>query len=284
MIINGITLVDGGVGTSLWEKVDSKKPVWTFNVTNPDKVIELHREMAAAGAEYVLANTFSANRPSCEEQGYTPEQVIIPALELAHEALDPLNTKITLGIGPLTGLLEPFGEISEADCADYYREQISLGVKGKPDVIWLQTFMDIKMMEIAVKEAGKFDIPVFATMSFGSYNERKRSRTLMGNSVDQILETLGEYDFIQAVGVNCSMGPDKAFNIINEFSEKSDMPLIYKPNAGKPMMEGGAEVDHQEFAMDVAKAASLPNVKYLGGCCGANAKYIEALRKELEKR
>lgn len=283
MAINGITLLDGGSGSTLMQRIDSKEPVWTFNVTHPELILGLHKDMAAAGAEYCEANTFSANRTACESKGYTPEQIIRPALELAHEALDPLGKKITLGVGPLTGLLKPFGTISEDECAELFREQISLGVAGKPDVIWIQTFMDLNMLEIAVKEAAQFDLPVFAAMSFSSYNEKKRSRTLLGNSVDQMLKVLKKYDCVQAVGINCSMSPDISYDIIKEFSEKSDMPLIYKPNAGSPKVEGGAEVDYLDFAKEVVKAASLPNVKYLGGCCGTTPEYIAALKDELSK-
>ena len=274
-----IVLLDGAVGTSFWEKTDDRGPVWKYNVENPRIVLELHKEMAEAGACYVLANTFSANRPSVEKLGYTVDGIVTPAMELAHEALDG-NSKIVLSIGPLTGMLEPFGDIKEEEAYELFDEQISVGVKGKPDLIYLQTFMDLKMMCIAAKAASKHALPLFCSMSFATISPKKGARTIMGDSVDKIVKELQQFEPM-AIGLNCSMGPDEALPVIKEFSEKTDIPLIFKPNAGKPKFEGGSEFDKDVFAEDVAKAAEYKGVKYLGGCCGSNAQYIRALRDKL---
>ena len=102
---------------------------------------------------------------------------------------------------------------------------------------------------------------------------------MMGNSIDDILKGLAEFK-PDAVGLNCSLGPEMALPIIEEYSQKTDIPLIFKPNAGKPTLEGGSQFDYDTFAEDITKAACVPGVKYIGGCCGSNAKYIEALRKK----
>ena len=198
-----IVLLDGAVGTSLWEKTEDRGPVWRYNVENPEIVLELHREMAEAGASYVLANTFGANRPNVKQYGYEVEQIASSAMELAHEALDG-KTKIALGIGPLTGLLKPFGDITEDDAYEYFDELITAGVKGKPDIIYLQTFMDLKMMCIAAKAASKHNLPLLCSMSFEKVTAKKGARTLMGNSVEDIIKDLGVYE-PAGIGLNCSM-------------------------------------------------------------------------------
>ena len=200
-------------------------------------------------------------------------------MEIAHGALEGKDAKIALSVGPLTGLLKPFGNISEEEAAEIFMEQIEAGVKGKPDVIFLQTFMDLKMMQIAARIARKHDIPLFYSFSFVKSAKDKGSRTMMGNSIDDILKGLAEFK-PDAVGLNCSLGPEMALPIIEEYSQKTDIPLIFKPNAGKPTLEGGSQFDYDTFAEDIAKAACVPGVKYIGGCCGSNAKYIEALRKK----
>ena len=200
-------------------------------------------------------------------------------MEIAHGALDGKDAKIALSVGPLTGLLKPFGNISEEEAAEIFTEQIEAGVKGKPDVIFLQTFMDLKMMQIAARIARKHDIPLFCSFSFVKSAKDKGSRTMMGNSIDDILKGLAEFK-PDAVGLNCSLGPEMALPIIEEYSQKTDIPLIFKPNAGKPTLEGGSQFDYDTFAEDIAKAACVPGVKYIGGCWGSNAKYIEALRKK----
>lgn len=274
-----LVLLDGAVGTSLWETTDDKVPVWRYNIEKPDIVSQLINEYYEAGSKIILANTFSANGPSVADSGYTVEQIVSSAMEIAHGALDGKDAKIALSVGPLTGLLKPFGNISEEEAVEIFTEQIEAGVKGKPDVIFLQTFMDLKMMQIAARIARKHDIPLFCSFSFVKSAKDKGSRTMMGNSIDDILKGLAEFK-PDAVGLNCSLGPEMALPIIEEYSQKTDIPLIFKPNAGKPTLEGGSQLDYDTFAEDIAKAACVPGVKYIGGCCGSNAKYIEALRKK----
>ena len=274
-----LVLLDGAVGTSLWEKTDDKVPVWRYNIEKPDIVSQLINEYYEAGSKIILANTFSANGPSVADSGYTVEQIVSSAMEIAHGALDGKDAKIALSVGPLTGLLKPFGNISEEEAVEIFTEQIEAGVKGKPDVIFPQTFMDLKMMQIAARIARKHDIPLFCSFSFVKSAKDKGSRTMMGNSIDDILKGLAEFK-PDAVGLNCSLGPEMALPIIEEYSQKTDIPLIFKPNAGKPTLEGGSQLDYDTFAEDIAKAACVPGVKYIGGCCGSNAKYIEALRKK----
>ena len=274
-----LVLLDGAVGTSLWEMTDDKVPVWRYNLEKPDIVLKLTKEYYEAGAKIILANTFSANGPSVSESGYTVEQVVSSAMDIAHQALDGTEARIALSIGPLTGLLKPFGNISEEEATEIFTEHIEAGVKGKPDVIFLQTFMDLKMMQIAAKIARKHDIPLFCSFSFVKSAKDKGSRTMMGNSIDDILKGLEEFK-PDAVGLNCSSGPEMALPIIEEYAQKTDIPLIFKPNAGKPTLEGGNQFDFDVFADDIAKAACVPGVKYIGGCCGSNPKYISTLRRK----
>lgn len=245
----------------------------------PDIVAELIQEYRNAGSKIIFTNTFSANGPSVADSGYTVEQIVRSALEIAHGELDGSDVKIALDIGPLTGLLKPFGNISEADAEAIFTEQIEAGMKGKPDLVVLETFMDLKMMKIAANIASKYDLPIFCSFSFVKTAKGKGARTMMGDSIDKILDGLREFE-PAAVGMNCSAGPELALPVIREFSEKTDIPLMYKPNAGQPTLEGGSEFDFEVFAEDVAKAAVLPGVKYIGGCCGSGPKYIEALRKK----
>ena len=105
---------------------------------------------------------------------------------------------------------------------------------------------------------------------------------MFGNTPKQIAETLAAFR-PEAIGLNCSEGPEETLPIIKEYSEVTDIPLIYKPNAGKPKVEGGNEVDYNDFAEEVSKAALIPGVKYIGGCCGSSPLYIKALADKLAK-
>ena len=273
-----IILLDGAVGTSLWEKSDDKVSVWRYNLEKPEIVLELHREYIAAGAKIILANTFGANSGAVKRSPYAVEEVVRAGVRLAKQAVQGTDVKVALSAGPLSVLLEPYGDLTEEECEAIYEEQLGAGMQEGADLIMLQTFMDAEMMRIAATVAKRYNVPVFCTMTF-----TKVGKTMMGNSVDDVLEALEPLG-IDAVGMNCSLGPDLAVPIIEEFARKTKLPIVFKPNAGLPILapDGTTETVYTPdiFVKDVRPV--LPLVTYIGGCCGCNASYVEALRTELE--
>ncbi|MEA5050454.1 MAG: homocysteine S-methyltransferase family protein [Oscillospiraceae bacterium] len=276
-----IVLLDGAVGTTLWEKTDNKVAVWRYNIEQPDIVRSLHDDFVGAGAEIILANTFGANRISMKNTGYNVPQIVSRAMELAHERIDG-HAKIALAVGPLSMLLEPYGDLSCDEAYEIFDEQISAGAAGRPDLVFIQTFMDIEMVKLAVKAANRHDLPVFCSMTFD-----ERGRTMMGNSVQDMISGLAGFKNIAAVGLNCSLGPDAAVPVMKKFREYTDLPLLFKPNAGKPTVDekGGVRM---QFDIDTFVDDALPaldcGVKYIGGCCGCNGAYIARLHERLTEK
>ena len=273
---NDIVLLDGAVGTSLWEKTDDRGPVWRYNLENPAIVRELCAEYADAGARIILANTFGANRLAVKRTDYTVQQVVSAGVRLARETVGS-RAKVALSVGPLPVLLEPYGDLTEEEAFELFDEQISAGVAEKPDVIVLQTFMDADMMHIAARAAMKHGLPIFSMMTFTEVG-----KTIMGHSVQRYVETMEDIP-LAGIGVNCSLGPEKAVPIIASFRQYTDLPLIFKPNAGKPILQDGEEkvqYDVDTFVEDCMPALDC-DVKYIGGCCGSNASYIRALGKRI---
>ena len=278
-----VVLMDGAVGTSLWEKFDNDKdkvPVWRYNIEHPEVVRQVEQEFIDAGSQIVLANTFGANRGNMVKTDYTVDQIVGAAMEIAHDTIEG-HALIGLAVGPLTGLLEPYGEIPVDEAYDMFNEQITRGVAGKPDVIYIQTFMSLQMMQLAAKAARQFDIPLICSFSF-----EKNKHTLMGNSVQDVIDGMAEFH-PEGIGLNCSLGPDTALPIIEEFSNLTDTPLVFKPNAGLPVYTKGGgistAIDVEDFTDDVIKSLDY-NVKYIGGCCGANATYIKRMNEKLQAR
>ena len=267
-----ITLLDGAMGTSLWAKVTDKQPVWRYNLENPDAVKSVHQEMVQSGAQIILSNTFGANAPEVKRSAYTVEKAVRAGMEIARDAAAG-RARVFLDIGPLTGLLEPYGDIEEEEAAAIYSEMLHFGMMEKPDGIMLETFIDLNMLSIAAKCARKFDVPLFCSMSF-----EKAGRTMMGNSVQDMLEALSPLR-PDAVGLNCSMGPDLCLPVLRTFRECTDLPLLFKPNAGLPQMVNGAIVSPYTpdmFARDMLPALQIP-VAYAGGCCGTTGEHIRSL-------
>ena len=273
-----VILLDGAVGTSLWEKSKNRLPVWRYNLENPKIVLELHGEYLAAGAQIILANTFGANRAAVKKgTDYSVNDVAREGVRLAKHAARGSGAKVALSVGPLLELLKPHGKLSEEDAAELFSEQIAAGAAELPDLIWLQTFMDLEMMKIAVQCARKHGIPIFCSMSF-----EMSGKTMMKDSVAQIVRTL-EPQGIDAVGLNCSVGPEAALPVLREFHEHTNLPLLFKPNAGLTtisigIVQPGMDIEH--FVRSVLPAADA-GATYIGGCCGTNAAYIRALRQRL---
>ncbi len=277
-----ITLMDGAVGTSLWAKAEAKgfkkDPVWRYNIEHPELIAELAVEYAEAGAELILANTFGANGPAVKRSSsYTAPEVVSAGVRVAKQALAGRNVKIAMSIGPLSALMEPYGDLTEEEVTEIYAEMIGAGMKEGPDIILLQTFIDLEMMRVAAVEAKKYGVPVFCCLTF----ERK-GKTMMGNSVEDMIEVLEPLG-VDALGMNCSLGPDLAVPVIKEFVGKTSLPLVFKPNAGKPILAADGTTataySAKVFADDVEPA--LDFVDYVGGCCGSDPSYIRELASRM---
>ncbi len=269
-------LLDGAVGTSLWEKAADRVPVWRYNIENPAIVRQLHTEMADAGAQIILANTFGANGGAVSKSPYTVERVVREGVRLCKETVGG-RAKVALSAGPLTGLLEPYGEITEDEAEALYAEMLADGMAEGPDLIFLQTFIDLEMLKIAARCARRYDVPLFCAMSF-----EKVGKTIMGNSVADMVAELAPYR-PDAIGLNCSLGPEGALPVLQAFREQTDAPLIFKPNAGRTTLVDGKEVSEytrEEFVADMLPAVDA-GATYLGGCCGANAGHIALLGERL---
>lgn len=276
-----LVLMDGAVGTSLWEKTDDRGPVWRYNLKNPQIVHELHREFIDAGAQIILANTFGANGPAVKRSSdFSTEEVVRTGVAIAKEEAKGTGVKVALAAGPLFTLMEPYGDTTEEEAFAIYDEMFRAGMKEHPDLIYLQTFIDLTMIKTALKAAKQFDVPVLCSMSF-----EKIGKTIMGNSVEDMVSELTPLE-PDALGLNCSIGPDLALPVVKEFTRVTDLPIVFKPNAGKPILQADGTTqtsyDPQVFVDDVLPAADF--VTYLGGCCGCNASYISLLNQRLHQK
>lgn len=145
---------------------------------------------------------------------------------------------------------------------------------GRADGILVQTFMDLNMIRIAVQAALETGLPVYASMTF-----EKVGKTMFGNSVRQFVEEIGNTG-IQAIGMNCTLTPETALPVLRQFKEYTGLPLLFKPNAGKPILASdgavSSETDAETFVRDIIPA--LDEADLIGGCCGADWNYIRKLK------
>ena len=275
-----ITLLDGAVGTTLWSLADAagikREPVWKYNIEYPELVSALHETYIEAGSQIILTNTFGANRQMVKRaSSYSVTDVVKKGAELALSASKGTGVKVFCAIGPLLEFMEPYGDLTEEEVTDIFTEQMTPVMEAGADGVMVQTFMDLSTAVVATKVAKQFGKPVFTTLTF-----EKRGKTMMGNSVEQVCEELEEAG-ADAVGMNCSLGPELALPIIEKFHKTTSLPLVFKPNAGLPMNMDGSEIPYtaEQFAKEVAPA--LDYVSYIGGCCNCNFDYVRAIKKML---
>lgn len=277
-----ITLLDGAVGTSLWEIAEKngteKVAVWRYNIEHPEYVKALAGAFMNAGAKMLLANTFGANAPAVKRaSAYDPDEVVTCGVKLLKEVTAGTDVKALLSAGPLMQLMEPYGDLTEAEVYGIYEKLFAAGVSAGADGIMIQTFIDLDMMRVAVQAATAFHKPVYCTLSF-----EQNGFTLFGNSVKDVIDVLTPF-YIDGIGTNCALGPASLLPVVKAFKENTDIPVIFKPNAGKPILSSdgktGMAYTAEMFLEEVAPA--LPYVDFVGGCCGCNAEYISGLNQLL---
>jgi 5-methyltetrahydrofolate--homocysteine methyltransferase len=273
-----LTILDGAMGTVLQQKgLPAGGPPELLNLTHPELIEDVHRSYIRAGSRVIYTNTFGANRMKLERTGHSPGEVIAAAVAAAKKAAAGTGAAVALDVGPLGALLEPLGSLSFEKAYGLFREMTEAGQAAGADLIVIETVTDLyeaKAALLAAKEST--DLPVFVTMSF-----EERGRTFTGCTaacMARTLEGLGA----DAIGLNCSLGPDKLAPLIREICENTALPVIAKPNAGLPdPMTGRYDMGPEAFA-----AAMLPCLEagatILGGCCGTSPEYIRALAGALE--
>ena len=267
----GITLLDGATGTRLWALAEAagyeRTPTWRYNLEHPELVTQVTEEYIAAGSQLVCANTFAVNGVELARHGPAPAvaEVTAAGVRLAKQAVKGSGVRVALDIGQLPNLLEPYGPLTEAQSRDYYAEVLAGGLAEGPDVVFFETFTDLRQLCLAVEAASGCTVPVLCSLTFD-----KSGNTMMGDSPAAIVAAL-EPMGVAALGLNCSFGPAAAVPVIRELANHTKLPLILKPNA---------DCGPADFAETLREA--LPLVGYLGACCGSDPDYIRALKKLVE--
>ena len=262
--MNKIRFFDGGMGTMLQAAglLGPGELPEPLNLTHPEEIAAIHQAYADAGAEFISTNTFGANGLKFDNV----EELVQAATALVRRT----GKKVVLDIGPLGKLLQPMGELAFDDAYDLFARTIRAGAPGA-DLVLIETMSDTLELKAAVLAAKEnCDLPVFTTMIMD-----EKGRLLTGADIETavtMLEGLG----VDALGFNCSMGPDQMLPLVAQLRELTCLPIIVNPNAGLPESVNGEtvyNVDPEAFAEKMEAIAKL-GVSYLGGCCGTTPAHI----------
>ena len=274
--MKNLQILDGAMGTMLQSIGIFADPV-TANVTHPQAVTDLHIAYLQAGADIITANTFGAY--GHKHVGYA--QLTEAALcNAANATKNFVNKQIALDIGPTGLTLEPYGGTTTSEVAHIFASTIEYGVKNGADLILIETMMDANELEIAVIEAKKTALPVFASMSFGT-----NGRTMYGASIQSMVELLERLQ-VDALGLNCGEGLEPYASLVDELLATTKVPIIFQPNAGLPDIIDGQpvySVAPSQFAGFMAQQAGK-GVAILGGCCGTSPAHIQEMVEHINSR
>lgn len=266
---------DGGTGSILQEKgLQPGELPETWNLLHPDRILDLHRGYLEAGADIYNTNTFGANRLKFPEN---LDEIVTAAVKLAKEARTQAgrdeDAYVALDIGPTGKLLAPMGDLSFDDAVDIFGEVVRIGAREGADLVLIETMNDSYEAKAAVLAAKEnCDLPVFITCVFDGSGKMLTGGT--PESMVAMLEGLG----VDALGVNCSLGPAQMIPIVERLVKAAHVPVLVNPNAGLPKSVDGRtvyDVGPEEFAGYMKQIAAL-GAAAVGGCCGTTPDYIRA--------
>lgn len=275
LIKDKIVLLDGAFGTQLQKRgLEGGAIPERLNVENPQLVYSICKEYVDSGSDIVYTNTFGANRKKLKDSKEV-ETLIKAGVKIAKQAVGESGKLVALDIGPSGALIEPLGTMTFDEAYELFKEQVLAGKDGA-DLVVIETMSDLyelKAALLAVKENCR--LPVMASMTFD-----ESGRTFTGCSVEAFAITASAW--ADALGINCSLGPEQLLPIMQRLVENTDLPVFIKANAGLPDSEMNYSVSAEEFASIYEKYIDM-GVGILGGCCGTTPQYIAKL-DELRKR
>ncbi|MBO7600985.1 MAG: homocysteine S-methyltransferase family protein [Lachnospiraceae bacterium] len=270
-----IRVLDGGMGTELVRlNAPMGKIPEELNITHPEIIKGIHRSYIDAGSDVIYTCTFGANAYKLRHGEYSVTDVIKASVKNAKDSVKESgkDVLVALSMGTIGDILEPFGNLKFDEAYDIYKEMVTAGEEAGADVLVFETqtdLLEVKAGVLAAKENTK--LPMWVTMTFET-----NGRTFTGTLVESMaitLESLG----VEAIGVNCSLGPNELFPFVERMRKVSNLPLIIKPNAGLPDPRTGEyDLKADQFVEDMKQFLEL-GVSMVGGCCGTDPEYIRKL-------
>lgn len=285
-----LVLFDGGLGSMLIAAGlgEGEEPAG-WNVTRPEELIEIHAAYVEAGAEVVQTNTFGANRLklSASHAGRKLDvaEVNEKGVEVARKAMERSGRGAFLAgeMGPTGLFFPPVGQLTPEDAREAFVEQARVLEGCGVDAFLIETMYDIREAAEALRAVREVSSrPVIVELTF-----EKKPRgyfTLMGDAPAAAAEALAEGG-ADVIGSNCTLSSVDMIGLVEEFRRVTEAPLLFQPNAGRPVVENGLPVYRQrpqEFAEDIEKIVRA-GANAVGGCCGTTPEFIRAVHERIKR-
>ena len=229
-------IFDGALGTMLYARgVFINTCYDELSLTRPDLITEIHEEYVKASADAIETNSFGANRIKLADHGLAEKTAVINrrSAELARKAAGD-NVYVAGSVGPCLRAGQLWCAERAGDIREAFREQISALTEGGVDLVLLETFVHLDEITLAAETARAFGLPVIASFTVGD-----EGRTVLGAEVGRIVADLDRDTNVDAIGINCGVGPAPAYDALEAALPLTGKPIIVKPNAGLPQEVDG---------------------------------------------
>ncbi|KPK79497.1 MAG: homocysteine methyltransferase [Gemmatimonas sp. SM23_52] len=280
-----VLLADGAMGTELQKAgLEPGGCGECWNIQHPDLVLTIQRAYVQAGADCLITNTFGASRVMLERHrcGDDVAAIIQAGVRIARDAFGDRPGFVLGDIGPLGGLLEPYGDLSEARAREALSEQAAALVEAGVDAIVVETQTSLEELGIAIAAARDAGAPcLVASVAFDVTHDGIDLRTMMGVSPEAAARFMADAG-VDVLGVNCGSGVDaaRAAVAVRRYRSVVDLPTMAQPNAGQPVLEQLQVVYKQDPDSMARQLQELlaAGARVVGGCCGTTPEHIRRFR------
>jgi 5-methyltetrahydrofolate--homocysteine methyltransferase len=282
-------LGDGAMGTQLMlAGLEQGNCGELWNLTHPDRVLAIQRRYAEAGSDCIITNTFGGSRIMLNRHGDADkvEEINTAAVAITREAFGDRDGYVIGDVGPFGGLMEPYGEFTEAQVREAFEEQTQALVDAGADAIIIETQTGLEELLIGITAARRAGAPcVIGSMAYDVTLDGSTFRTMMGIDPERAAEFMQEHG-ADIVALNCGTGMNmaRACEAIERYKSATDLPVMAQPNAGLPKLVN-MKVLYDETPDQMVKGV-VPlldaGVNSLGACCGSTPDHIRAFRQAMD--
>lgn len=283
-------LGDGAMGTQLMlAGLAQGNCGEAWNLTHPEKVLAIQRRYAEAGSDCILTNTFGGSRIMLNRHGHADKVVEInrAAVAIAREAFGAGAGYVIGDIGPFGGLMEPYGDFTEAQVREAFEEQARALVDAGADAILIETQTSLEELTLGIQAAKQAGAPcIIGSMAYDVTLDGSTFRTMMGIDPERAAKCMQQHG-ADIVALNCGTGMDmeRARQAVLRYKRVTDLPVMAQPNAGQPkLVEMRVIYDEtpQQMVRGVVPLLEA-GVNILGACCGSSPDHIRAFRGAMDE-
>ena len=283
-------LGDGAMGTQLMlAGLEQGNCGEAWNLTHPECVLEIQRRYAEAGSDCILTNTFGGSRIMLHRHGNAGKAAEInqAAVRIVRQAFGGRAGYVIGDIGPFGGLMEPYGDFTEAQVRTAFEEQAQALVDAGADAIIIETQTGLEELLLGIQAAKQAGAPcVIGSMAYDVTLDGSTFRTMMGIDPERAAEFMEEHG-ADMVALNCGTGMDmeRARQAVLRYRQVTSLPVMVQPNAGQPkLIELKVVYDETPEQMVTGVAPLLDaGASILGACCGSTPDHIRAFRVAMDR-